>query len=125
MSLTDNKIKDVAVTEITFMMAKYGTKPELSYNGLYWAKFVKDKCDTWEDIPNKFGANDVVTADCKSGEVLLNGTATPGLGALGNDWEDFYLTPGLNQIGFSYSDWFLLSDLYAPQFKVRYREVFL
>lgn len=123
LSLTDKSIKDLSVSEITFVFQKYGTKPELSYNGLYWAKFVKNNCDTWEDIPNKFSANDVVTADCKSGEVLLNGSHTPALGALGNDWEDFYLTPGLNQIGFSYSDW--VDAEYAPQFKMRYREVFL
>ena len=122
-TFNDNGIKDVAVTQITFLMAQYGTKPVLSYNGLYWAKFVKNNCDTWEDIPNKFGSNDVVLADCKNGEIYLNDTPTPALGALGNDWEDFYLTPGLNQIGFSYSNW--VKDEYAPKFRVRYREVFI
>ena len=122
-TFNDNGIKDTRVTEITFYTAKYGTKPALSYNGLYWAKFVKNNCDTWEDIPNKFSANDIVTADCKNGTILLNDTPMPSLGALGNDWEDFYLTPGLNQIGFSYSDW-VAAD-YAPKFKIRYREVFL
>lgn len=122
-TFTDSGIANTAVKEITFMIAQYGTKPALSYNGLYWAKFVKNKCDTWEDIPNKFSTNDVVTADCNNGEVYLNGTPTPSLGALGNDWEDFYLTPGLNQIGFSYSDW--VKKAYAPNFRIRYREVFL
>ena len=75
------------------------------------------------DIPNKFSADDVVEADCKNAEILLNGTPAPSLGALGNDWEDFYLTPGLNQIGIAYSEW--VSAECAPQFKVKYREVFL
>lgn len=119
----DNGIKDTAVKEITFYMGMYGTKPALSYNGLYWAKFVKNNCDTWEDIPNKFSANDVVAADCQNGEVYLNDTLTPSLGALGNDWEEFYLTPGLNQIGFAYSDW--VDPEYAPKFKIKYREVFI
>ena len=122
-TFTDSSIANVLVNEITFYAAQYGTKPTLSYNGLYWAKFVKNNCDTWEDIPNKFSSNDVVTADCESGEVFLNDTSTPSLGALGNDWEDFYLKPGLNQIGCSYSDW--VKDAYAPKFKIRYREVFL
>ena len=120
-TFNDNGIKDVAVTEITFLMGQYGTKPVLSYNGLYWAKFIKNNCDTWQNIPNKFSANDVVSADCKNGEVYLNDTLTPSLGALGNDWEEFYLTPGLNQIGFSYSDW----TETAPNFKIKYREVFI
>ena len=119
----DKGIKDTAVKQVTFYIGMYGTKPALSYNGLYWAKFVKNKCDTWEDIPNKFSANDVVAADCQNGEVYLNDTLTPSLGALGNDWEEFYLTPGLNQIGFAYSDW--VDPEYAPKFKIRYREVFI
>ena len=47
----------------------------------------------------------------------------PELGALGNDWENFYLTPGQNQIGFSYSDW--VPAGYAPKMGVKYREVYL
>lgn len=120
---TDATLADVAVTEVTFTFSQFGTKPALEYNGLYWAKFVKNYCDTWKDIPNKFSANDVLEADCKTGQIFLNGVATPALGALGNDWEGFCLTPGTNQIGFSYSDW--VEADYAPTFKVKYREVFL
>lgn len=116
-------ISDVPVTEITFTFTKFGDKPALEKNGLYSAKFVKDYCTTWKDVPNKFSASDVVEADCRTGEVLLNGADMPALGALGNDWEGFYLSPGLNQIGISYSDW--VAAEYAPTMKVKYREVFL
>ena len=119
----DMIVNDVVANEVTFGFLRYGTKPGLTYNGLSYAKFVKNKCTTFKDIPNKFSANDVVEADCKNGDVYLNGTLAPDYGALGNDWEGFYLTPGLNQIGFTYSDW--VEDDYAPSFKVRYREVFL
>lgn len=122
-TFNDSSITNTPVTEITFLMAQYGTQPVLTYNGLYWVKFVKDNCDTWENIPNKFSSNDVVVADCKCGEILLNNNLTASLGALGNDWEDFYLTPGLNQIGVSYSSW--VPAAYAPEFRIRYREVFL
>jgi predicted phage tail component-like protein len=119
----DMGIIDVPVTEVTFTMTQFGSKTPLSYNGLYWAKFVKNNCDTWRNIPNKFSANDIVEADCGKGEIRLNGLLTPALGALGNNWEGFYLTPGLNQIGFSYSEW--VKAGFAPVAKVRYREVFL
>lgn len=119
----DIGIANTKASQITFYFAQHGTKPPISYNGIYWAKFVKNNCDTYSDIPNKFSANDIVSADCKNGEVYLNNTLVPALGALGNDWEEFYLTPGINQIGFSYSDW--VSAAYAPKFKIRYREVFL
>ena len=122
-TFTDSAISSTKATAMTFYFAGYGTKPVLSYNGLYWAKFVKNNCDTWEDIPNKFGTDDIVTADCKSGSVYLNDVSAPALGALGNDWEDFYLLPGLNQISTAYSDW--VSADYAPKFKIKYREVFI
>lgn len=109
--------------KVTFAFEQYPGSYFLTHNGLYWAKFVKNNCDTYKEIPNKFSANDVVTADCKNGQIHLNGVLSPELGALGNDWEGFYLTPGLNQIGITYSNW-VTAD-YAPTMKVRYREVFL
>lgn len=121
--VVDDSVAEMTVTKITVMFEQYGTNTPLSYNGISYLKFVKDNCDTMKDIPNRFSTNDVVEADCKTGTIYLNGVNSPDLGALGNDWEGFYLTPGLNQIGFAYSDW--VQDSYAPKVKVRYREVFL
>lgn len=120
---TESAVKDKAVTKVTFMFEQRTGATALSYNGLYYAKFVKDNCDTYKDTPNKFSANDVLEADCRDGSIYLNGIASPELGALGNNWEDFVLTPGLNQIGYSFSEW--VKDEYAPTVKLRYREVFL
>lgn len=117
------EISDVETTKIVFNFKAYKPYATVTKNGLQWVKFVKNNCDTWKDIPNKFSANDVLEADCNSGLIYLNGELTPSLGALGNDWEEFYLTPGLNQIGFAYSEW--VSTEYKPLFSVRYREVYL
>ena len=122
-TFTDSSVASDVVTEMTFTFSQFGTKPALAYNGLYYAKFTKDNCDTYADVPNKFTANDIVEADCRNGEIYLNGIPAPHLGALGNDWEDFVLTPGLNQIGYNYSDW--VAAGYAPSVKIRYREVFI
>lgn len=110
------------VASVTFMFEKYSATPAIDM-GLYSVKFRKHNCDTYKDVPNKFSANDVLEADCKSGDIFLNGIPRPDLGALGNNWEEFYLTRGLNQIGVAYSEW--VDKDYAPIFKVRYREVFL
>lgn len=111
------------VTKITATITKYGSKPALTFNGLYYIKFTKNNCETWRDILNKFSANDIVVADCKEGKIYLNNSPTPEYGALGNDWEEFYLKPGVNQIGVSWSDW--VKAGYEPTCKLRYREVFL
>lgn len=121
--ITNPAVKEMKAARITIGFEQYASLTPLAYNGIYWVKFVKNNCDTWQDIPNKFSANDVLEADCKAGEIYLNGVRYPQLGALGNDWETFYLVPGVNQIGVSYSSW-VASD-YAPAVKVRYREAFL
>jgi predicted phage tail component-like protein len=120
---TVSALASVAVRKVTFSFEKYASTNAMYCNGLYWAKFVKNNCDTYKDIPNKFSANDVLEADCKNGEIYLNGVLSPELGALGNDWERFFLVPGFNEIGFSYSEW--VASGYAPSMKIRYREVFL
>ena len=120
---TDTAVKNTKATRVTIGFEQYASLTALSYNGLYWVKLVKNNCDVYQDIPNKFSANDVLEADCRKGEIYLNGVAAPQLGALGNDWESFVLKPGLNQIGAAYSAW--VSSDYAPTFKVRYREAYL
>lgn len=116
-------IANTEVHEITFLMGKYASVTPLTYNGLFWTKFISDSCETFRDIPNKFSAGDVVEADCEDGEIYLNDARAPELGALGNDWETFYLEPGTNQIGVAWSDWVPAGS--APNCKIRYREVFL
>ena len=119
----DSEIVDVETTQVVFSFDQCTSSIPFAWNGLYWVKFVKNNCETWKDVPNKFSASDVAIADCKNGEVYVNDMRAPEMGALGNDWEEFYLERGVNQIGISYSDW--VQDAYAPTFKMRYREVFL
>lgn len=122
-SFTDAKLSGYVTTKFTATFGQYKEKSVLPWIGIYSFKFVKNNCETWRDIPNKFSANDVVIADCGKAEILLNDSPAPELGALGNAWEDFCLLPGQNQIGATYSDW--VEDGYEPTFKIRYREVFL
>lgn len=122
-SYENSEIKEMLATEVTFGFGRYDSKSVLYRNGLYSAKFVKDNCTDWREVPNKFSTSDVVMADCRTGEIRLNNSPTPEYGALGNEWEEFVLLPGRNQIGIAYSDWVL--DDFAPTFKIRYREVFL
>lgn len=121
-SFTDPTIADTEVNELTFVFGNLRTgNAAIKSNGLFKVKFIKDKCTGYEDIPNKFSSNDIAVANCSDGLITLNGSPAPELGALGNDWEEFYLSPGTNQVGVTYSDWVNT----APTFKMRYRERFL
>ena len=126
-TISDAAIANRPVRKVTFAFTTWGTHTPLSYNGIYNLKFIKDNCDTIKDIPNRFSANDVLEADCGTGEIKLNNVLSPELGALGNDWEGFVLQPGFNEIGFAYSSWLNTETMqpYAPKIKIRYREVFL
>ena len=120
-TFTSPAAANMEVHQMTFWFGQYGTTTPLYANGLIYAKFVKDNCNTWQDIPNKFSANDVLVVDCESAQIYLNDIETPELGALGNDWDNFYLKPGTNQIGVAWSDW----TTNNPTFKIKYREAFL
>lgn len=111
------------ITKFEFMFSQYKSNTAVAHNGLLWCKLTKNYCETYKDIPNKFQPNDVVVANCRNGEIKLNRTPTPELGALGNDWESFCLKPGYNKIGFTCSSW--VPGGYEPSWTVRYREVYL
>lgn len=121
--VADEEIREMCAEKIVFVFEQYSSNPPMVHNGIYSVRFTKNNCDTWKDIPNKFCTGDIVKADCKLGKIFLNGLDKPEYGALGNDWEEFYLSPGINQIGFAYSDW--VPEEYKPVFKVKYREVFV
>lgn len=89
-------------------------------NYLRELKFQKLQVTKWKDVPNKFANGDKLTIDCSSASVEQNGLPKYGLGAYGNEWEDFYLEPGTNQIKCAYSFWAT-----KPDFTLKYREVFI
>ncbi|MCD8208542.1 MAG: phage tail family protein [Bacteroidales bacterium] len=120
-SYTDSNLSSKSVVSYSINFAAYGTKARFPYMGVYDVTFVKNNSDDWADIPNKFTSNDTTSAVCRSGKILVNGAEAPEYGAVGNNWEDFYLKPGYNQIGFSWSSW----TVNAPTTTLRYREVFL
>lgn len=124
-SYAASAIKDLIANEITFHFMKNGTKTVLGTNYVYSCKLQRFSFDNYEDIQNVFAPGDVLTVETKDAGVYLDdGSATiPAqyLGALGNDWEGFYLTPGSNVIGVSYSDF----TTTAPAFTIKYRERFI
>lgn len=119
-NFTVPEMESIEVAEISIFLGKWGNSDPVAINQVYSARFVSHSVQDWKDVPNKFGAADVLEADCRAGKVKVNGVEMPGLGALGNDWETFYLSPGANQIRCAYSDWAT-----KPEFKLKYREVYI
>lgn len=113
-------LEDLAVTEVSFYLARYGTATA-GKNVLLSAQLTDSTDKTFHDLPNLFSAGDVVAADCRSGAVTVNGSPNPGMGALGNAWESFVLSPGVNQIACVCSPW----AAQTPDYSLKYREVFV
>lgn len=87
---------------IQFGFFKISGYPAVDFSGIYKCKFVNNSCNTTIEYDNPFSSASLLVADTNDAEILLDGNKTPGLGALGNDWEDMKLTPGPNRIGASY-----------------------
>lgn len=119
-TIEEPSLADVEVTEVSVYMGARGGYAAMPANFIYGLVFTSHSVQTWQDIPNKLIAGNQVEVDTKSGKVNVDGVEIPGLGALGNDWEEFYLEPGENQIRCTYSSWAT-----KPNFKMKYREVYL
>lgn len=115
----DETLEETAVNRCTFY---FGTKTS-SNRMLDGVRNVILRKIYQEDPPNPFTTNDMLTINANDASVQLNGLDAQNLGALGNDWEHFYLKPGTNQIGVAWSGW--TADEYKPDFVLRYREVYL
>lgn len=101
-------VKGVSASAKAYRLAfgafAYSGMPRMDWIGVYRADFKPSTVGLIEaTVP--FTTGDDLIADSSNGQIVLNSEERPGLGALGNDWEQFYLTPGLNQIGTSYSEW--------------------
>jgi len=114
------EIKDIEVTEVSVYFGQWSNQRQMSANVLRSIRFDTHSVTTWNDIPNKFQNDEVLAIECEKGEVRVNEVVQHGLGALGNDWEKFFLTPGVNQIQCLNSEW-----ANRPNFNLSYRKVWL
>lgn len=119
-TIEEPSLADVEVTEVSVYMGARGGYVAMPANFIYGLIFTSHSVESWQDIPNKLIKGDQVEVNTEMGKVYVNGVEVMGLGALGNDWEEFYLKPGENQIRCTYSSWAT-----KPNFKMKYREVYL
>lgn len=130
-SYRDPDIKEMTIDGVSFAFAKHTATTPVSKNLLYSAKFTSHSVTDLKDVPNPFGFNDDVVANTSSGQIELNGVWNHGLGALGNDWETFYLSPGRNEIicTCSTSSFYENSQgetsVPIPNYSISYRKVYL
>ncbi len=114
------EIAGIAVREISIFFGVYGDGTP-GINQMISTELVVMNVPRLIDQPNLFSKDDEITADCRTGEILVNGNAALGYGDTANSWEKFYLSPGENYIECVCSPW--AAEL--PDYKMRYREVFM
>lgn len=111
-------LKSMVMTDVVFYVGKVALTNPMLRMRITHCTVRKDKVKK-TDVKNLFGAGDVLTVDTASGTVALNDVEIQ-LGALGNNWDEFYLEPGKNKIKCIYSDW-----AQAPTFKITNQEAYL
>lgn len=123
-SFTDNAIKDMTIDSVSFAIAKYKSNVEVTVNYLYSAQFTSHSVKDIKEIPNKlpFGSN--VYLDVSKAEIKVDDTVQHDVGALGNDWETFFIKPGHNVINFYHTDDWLVG-MQALPVTIYYRKVYL
>lgn len=117
---SNDDLADAEGIEVDLFIAKYASSTSMARNTLIGVKFYKYGVNGWVNLQNQFSDGQKVTIDCSSGEILIDDEPTPGIGALGNNWENFKLNPGVNNIACYYSDF-----AQEPDITLRYREVYL
>ena len=117
---SNDDLADAEGIEVDLFIAKYASSTSMVRNTLIGVKFYKYGVNGWVNLQNQFSDGQKVTIDCSSGEILIDDEPTPGIGALGNNWENFKLNPGVNNIACYYSDF-----AQEPDITLRYREVYL
>lgn len=111
-------LKSMVMTDVVFYVGKVALTNPMLRMRITHCTVRKDKVKK-TDVKNLFGAGDVLTVDTASATIAINDLETQ-MGALGNDWEEFYLEPGENKIKCIYSDW-----AQAPTFKITNQEAYL
>lgn len=124
-SFKDTEIKDLTIDGVSFATAMYGTEVRVSVNYLYTMKFTSHSVTDAKDIPNKLNPDGQIVIDTSTAKITMDDIVTYDLGALGNDWETFFLKPGQNEIEFTYSDPFAIGASGQLPVKMRYRKVYL
>lgn len=117
------EIENMKCAKIQIAIKQWGDRSGnkyLSYNGIDKFNFQKLQVEKWRDVPNKFSKDSSVTVKCADATVEMNGLPKPEIGAVNNDWEEFYLRPGRNKIQCICSSW-----AKRPEVKMKYREVYL
>lgn len=123
--IADDSIADLVANEVCFWFGRKASQTVLGSNYVTNCLLERSAFVNNEDIENTFAPGQVLTVDTQTAEVFLDdGSAeipAQQLGALGNDWEGFYLRKGMNIIATDYSDF----TVTPPVFKLKYRERFL
>ena len=113
------------INEVSFWFGKNGSKTSMGANYLYSCSLKRFAYTRYEDVKNIFQPGDTLKVNCKDASVTLDSgdaeTNAQTIGALGNDWEKFYLAPGSNVIAFDYSDF----TTTPPLATMKYRKVYL
>lgn len=121
----DAEIKDLTIDSISFAFAKHDSQVPVTANYLYTMKFTSHSVTDMKDIPEKLTPNGRLVIDASTAEIRMNGITQFDLGALGNDWETFFLKPGENEIEFTYSDPFMTGTSGQLPVLMRYRKAYI
>ena len=111
--------------QVMFAFVQKASKTKIATNYVSKCVFDRTNCSYRNEIENTFQPGMTLVADTSDGSVMVDDLDAASLGALGNDWEEFYLTEGTNTIAADFTGWNGDDDPTEPVFTISYRERYL
>jgi len=84
-------------TYAIFSMARVKGQEQMTM-GFAAAQVIATTRDSEDDLVEIMRGNDIVSVDCDTGDIRVNGRPVPSLGSIDNDWTAFSLKPGYNRV---------------------------
>lgn len=99
----DPDIENVAIKKVQFCVYAYGTAEYITRNYIGKLTFQKNDVDNWDDIQNRYSANDAIAVNGEEGKLYVNGMPKMGDEIKGSEY--FQAKPGQNSVSVHCSDW--------------------
>ena len=111
--------------QVVMGFAQSASKTKISNNYVTKCVFERTKCTYRKEVENTFQPGMTLNIDTADGSILLDDVDARSLGALGNDWEDFYIQSGRNVIAADVTGWDGDAEPKEPVVTISYRERFI
>lgn len=111
--------------QVVMGFVQKASQAKMASNYVTKCVFDRTNCSYRKEIQNTFQPGMTLVIDTMDGSVQVDDADATSLGALGNDWEKFYLSEGRNVISADFTGWNKDGEPTEPVIELSFRERYL